>query len=178
MTTARLGLISAGVAALCVLATADPAAAQHVAHLNAPVPHVRPSAHHATPAHPVPSAENERRENPRHFRGVASRLNETPEAMEEAFEAARQANHRLSRGQFIAANMLAHDLGARHPGVTTQAILDGLKNGQSIGRTLQSLGLSHREAKQAEKAADREVKEADKAMKDADRDRDRTPDTH
>jgi len=48
-------------------------------------------------------------------------------------------------------------------GITTDKILAGLASGKSIGKTLQSLGLSDKEAKQAEQAADREVKQADKA---------------
>ena len=42
-----------------------------------------------------------------------------------------------------------------------QAILDGLKSGKSVGQTLQSLGLSEKEAKEAEATAKREAKEAE-----------------
>ncbi len=52
-------------------------------------------------------------------------------------------------------------------GITTDKILAGLASGKSMGKTLQSLGLSDKEAKQAESQADRDVKAADKAAKTA-----------
>jgi hypothetical protein len=106
--------------------------------------------------------------NLRGFRGVAAKLNTTPEALEAAFEQDRQANPRLSRGNFVAANVLAADLGPTHPNITTPAILSGLQSGESVGQTLQNLGLSGSEAKQARRAADREAHDADKGVKDAD----------
>jgi hypothetical protein len=102
------------------------------------------------------------------FRGLAAKLNTTPEALVSAFARARTANPKLSRGNFVAANVLADNLGAQHPGITTAAILSGLQSGKSIGQTLQSFGLSSAEAKQARKTADRDVKDANKRIKDAD----------
>jgi hypothetical protein len=96
------------------------------------------------------------------FKGIASKLGTTPQALEDAFEAARKANPNLKRGQFVAANMLAHNLGDKNPSITTQAILDGLAGGKSIGRTLQGLGLSADQAKDAERQADRDAKAAEK----------------
>jgi len=64
--------------------------------------------------------------------------------------------------------VLADNLGARHPNITTQAILSGLQSGKSVGQTLQSLGLSASEAKQARRAADHDTKVANKLVKDAD----------
>jgi hypothetical protein len=114
-------------------------------------------------------AERQRAANLKAFRGVAVKLNTTPAALENAFENARAANRKLSRGNFIAANVLADNLAARRPNVTTQAILSGLQSGKSIGQTLQSLGLSRAEAKQERRAADRDAKEADKRVKDEDK---------
>lgn len=91
------------------------------------------------------------------FGGIANKLGTTPEALETAFAAAKQANPKLSRGQFVAANMLAHNLGTKNPAITTQAILDGLKGGKSIGQTLQGLGLSADAAADAEKQAKRDA---------------------
>ena len=96
------------------------------------------------------------------FRGIAAKLNTTPDALESAYQTAMQANPKLKRGQFVAANMVAHNLSAKNPNITTQAILDGLQSGKSIGQTLQGLGLSAREAKEAERQADRDAKEAQK----------------
>jgi hypothetical protein len=115
------------------------------------------------------AAERRKAANLKGFRGVAGRLNTTPEALEDAFEHDREANPRLSRGNFIAANVLADNLGAKHSNITTPAILSGLQRGESVGRTLQSLGLSASEAKQAMRAADCEGDDAEKGVKDPDR---------
>jgi hypothetical protein len=114
-------------------------------------------------------AERSRAQNLKAFRGIAAKLNTTPEALQTAFARAREANPRLSRGNFIAANVLADNLGARHPNITTPAILSGLQSGKSVGQTLQSLGLSAGEAKRARRAADRRVKDADRRVKDEDK---------
>jgi hypothetical protein len=113
--------------------------------------------------------ERQRSANLRSFRGIAAKLNTTPEALQNAFENARVANPKLSRGNFVAANVLANNLGAQHPNITTQAILSGLQSGKSVGQTLQSLGLSASEAKQAKRAADHDTKVADKRARQEDR---------
>lgn len=103
------------------------------------------------------------------FRGPAIRLRTTPEALEAAFELSRRTNPALTHGQFTAANMLARNLGPRHANITTQAILSGLEGGKSVGQTLQGLGLSHSEAKQATKDADHWAKEANREAKQSSR---------
>jgi len=124
-----------------------------------------------TPASAVDSSRAERQKagNLKAFRGVAAKLNTTPAALQNAFEVARAGNPKLSRGNFIAANMLADNLGAQHPNITTRAILSGLQSGQSIGQTLQRLGLSANEAKQARKLADRQTKDGNKHVAAADK---------
>ena len=102
------------------------------------------------------------------FRGIAAKLGTTPDALETAYTAAKQANPKLTRGQFVAANVLAKNLGDKNSAITTQAILDGLQSGKSIGQTLQSFGLSKAEVKRARKTADRDTKDANKRIKDAD----------
>src|SRR5438128_10989858 len=99
------------------------------------------------------------------FRGIAAKLKTTPEALQTAYEQARATNPKLTRGQFIAANMLGQHLSDK--GITTDKILAGLASGKSMGKTLQSLGLSGREAKQAESKADRAVKAGHKAAQTA-----------
>lgn len=96
------------------------------------------------------------------FRGIASKLNTTPEALETAYKTAVAANPKLTRGQFIAANVLAQNLSSKNPSITTQSILDGLKSGQSIGKTLQSLGLSAKDADKAQDEANSEIRRAGK----------------
>jgi hypothetical protein len=124
---------------------------------------------HARTAADSSRVERQRTANLKSFRGIAAKLNTTPEALQYAFESARSANPKLSRGNFIAANVLAGNLGARHPNITTQAILSGLQSGKSVGQTLQSLGLSASEAKQARRAANNDTKVANKLVKDADK---------
>lgn len=99
------------------------------------------------------------------FRGPAIRLKTTPAALEAAFELSRRTDPELTHGQFVAANMLARNLRPKHANITTQAILSGLQGGKSIGQTLQALGLSHSEAKQAKKDADYWAKEAEREAK-------------
>lgn len=146
-------------ATLLALAGAVSAAAQHPAQQAARVPHVK----NAAPAN-KPTAETRGAESAEHlksFRGIAAKLNTTPEALQTAYEQAQAANPKLTRGQFIAANMLGQNLSGK--GITTDKILAGLASGKSIGQTLHSLGLSDQEAKAAEKAADRDVRDADRA---------------
>jgi len=72
-------------------------------------------------------------------------------------------------GPLFAANVLANNLGANNPNITTPAILSGLQSGKSIGQTLQSLGLSASEAKQARRTADRQAKDGETRVKNADK---------
>ncbi len=101
------------------------------------------------------------------FRGIAEKLNTTPQALQSAYQAALAANPKLTRGQFIAANVLAHNLGTKDPNITTQAILDGLKSGKSIGQTLHSLGLSDKDADQAQDKANSEIRQAGQESSDS-----------
>jgi hypothetical protein len=158
--TRLIPFTSATLAPLLLVAAYATAVAQRPAHAQAPAAHT-PPAHPTTGprSHPAGGPKSEARAE-RSFGGIASKLGTTPAALEDAFEAAHTANPKLTRGQFIAANVLAKNLGSKNPAITTQAILDGLKSGSSIGKTLHSLGLSESEAKEAERAADREVKEA------------------
>lgn len=156
-------------ALLLVLAAAVNAAAQHPARAQAPAPRVK----NALPAN-KPTGETRGVESAEHlksFRGIAAKLNTTPEALQTAFEQAKSTYPKLTRGQFIAANMLGHNLSDK--GITTDKILAGLASGKSIGQTLHDLGLSDQEAKEAERAADRDVREADKAADKAAKAKDR-----
>jgi hypothetical protein len=146
-------------ATLAMLAASATAAAQPQSY----APRVR-----AASAADSSKADRQRAANIKSFRGVAARLNTTPQALQDAFERARVTNPKLSRGNFVAANVLADNLGAQHPGITTAAILSGLQSGKSIGQTLQSFGLSSSDAKRERKLADHQTKDADKSVKDAD----------
>ncbi len=151
-TTARL-TTSVTLALGLALATATAVAAQKPTHGHASA--------HAPNVNKPSSPDQDRAKDVDSFRGVAKKLGTTPDALETDYLAARQANPKLTHGQFVAANMVAHNLSAKNPNITTQAILDGLKSGKSIGQTLQSLGLSEKEAKEAEASAQREAKQAE-----------------
>lgn len=91
---------------------------------------------------------------------MAARLHTTANDLREGYQAALAVDPSLKFGQYVAATRLAANLGSRYPSVTREAILVGLAQGDSIGETLQNLGVSEREAKEARKRAEREIKEA------------------
>lgn len=117
---------------------------------GAPARHAGQMAKPASPQTTAPKTESS-------FRGIAAKLGTTPDALEQAYATAKQANPKLSRGNFVAANMIAHNLGAKNPSITTSAILSGLQSGKSVGQTLQGLGLSADQAADAEKQAKRDA---------------------
>jgi len=94
--------------------------------------------------------------------GVANSLHINANALRAGYQSALLNNPNLTFGQFVAATRLAHNLGANHPNITRDAILAGLANGKSIGQTLQNLGLSSREAKDAKKRAEKEIEQSRK----------------
>ena len=99
-------------------------------------------------------ADVELREHPR----LADATHMNANDLRGAYQTALQANPNLTFGQFVAANMLARNLGTNNPAITTDAILSRLASGMSIGRSLQDLGLSSSDAKTAKKQVDNEIK--------------------
>jgi len=81
------------------------------------------------------------------FRGLSRKLGTTPEEARALYEAALLANPDLKYGQFVAAHMVADNLGRRFPNITTANILLGYQNGDSLGRTLRNLRLTKEQAK-------------------------------
>jgi hypothetical protein len=155
------------IASLLTLGISVSAAAQHPQHPPAAAPHVK----NAAGGPKTPAAKPT--EETRGFRGIAEKLHTTPQALEASYDAAKTANPDLTHGQFIAANVVAQNLGEKNPAITTAAILDGLKSGKSIGQTLRGLKVSDKEADEAERAADKAAREAerdaDKAAKPAEK---------
>lgn len=94
--------------------------------------------------------------------GVANALHTNANHLRAGYQAALLNNPNLTFGQFVAATRLAQNLGGNHPNITRDAILAGLANGKSIGQTLQNLGLSSHEAKDAKKRADKEIERSRK----------------
>ncbi len=100
-------------------------------------------------------AEREVRDNPQ----AAELLRTNANDLRQSYQSALANNPDLKFGQFVAANMLARNLSSRYPQVTTAAILDGLANGDSIGRTLRDSGVGSSEAKDAERQAKKTIQE-------------------
>lgn len=101
-------------------------------------------------------ADEDLRQHP----GMANGMNMSANQLRSGYQSALAANPNLKFGQYVAANRIAKNLGSRNPNITTDAILQGLAGGRSIGQSLQDLGMSSKEAKEAEKTADREIKES------------------
>jgi hypothetical protein len=99
------------------------------------------------------------------YRGLSKKLGTTPEQMRAAYQAALLANPDLTYGQFVSANVVADNLHTRFPAITSSAILAGLANGDSLGKTLRSLGLTKDQAKVAQETADDQIKAAKKRNK-------------
>jgi hypothetical protein len=84
-------------------------------------------------------------------------MNMSANDLRNGYQTALETNPNLKFGQYVAANRLARNLGTTNPNITTDAILSGLSQGNSLGETLRNLGLSKDEAKRAEKEAKRQM---------------------
>jgi hypothetical protein len=100
------------------------------------------------------TADNDLRKHP----NLASDLHVNANDLRAGYQAALTTNPNLTFGQYVAATRLAHNLGDTNPNITRAAILAGLANGDSIGKTLQKLGLSKDETKSALKRVDEQDK--------------------
>src|SRR6266498_1109655 len=103
-------------------------------------------------------ADKDLREHP----GIANTLHVNANDLRGGYQAALLVNPNLKFGQYVAATRLGQNLHSRFPNITRDAILAGLGSGDSLGRTLQNLGLSSNEASEAKKQAEREMKNAKK----------------
>lgn len=109
-----------------------------------------------TPADPARAARDNNAQANRDLQrhpDIAARLNTTPDALRAAYQTALATNSNLKFGQFVSAQVIAQNLSAAHPNITANAILSGLASGNSLGQTLQNLGLSADQAKASERAA-------------------------
>jgi len=103
-------------------------------------------------------ADNDLMDHP----GVPQMLHVNANNLRSGYQAALVNNPDLTFGNYVAATRLAHNLGTRFPNITRDNILTGLASGQSLGRTLQNLGLSNQESKDARKHVEEEIKQAKK----------------
>lgn len=94
--------------------------------------------------------------------GVPTALHTNANDLRAGYQAALATNPDLTFGNYVSATRLGQNLNRRFPNVTRDAILSGLASGRSLGQTLQDLGLSNDESKQARKQAEAEIKAARK----------------
>jgi hypothetical protein len=103
-------------------------------------------------------ADDDLRDHPNLPRALHTNAND----LRAGYQAALATNPDLTFGNYVAATRLGQNLNRRFPNVTRDAILSGLASGRSLGQTLQDLGLTNDESKDARKQAEREIKEARK----------------
>lgn len=101
-------------------------------------------------------ADEDLRDHP----GIPNIVHTNANSLRAGYRAALASNPNLKFGEYVAATRLGQNLGSRFPNVTRDAILSGLASGDSIGRTLQNLGVNDRVAKDAKKQVEREIKDA------------------
>ena len=101
-------------------------------------------------------ADNDLRRHP----NIASDMHVNANDLRAGYQAALAANPNLTFGNYVAATRLGQNLKGRNPAITRDAILAGLANGDSIGKTLRNLGLNDDEAKAAKKRVERQIKES------------------
>ena len=89
---------------------------------------------------------------------IASDLHVNANDLRADYQAALAVHPDLRFGQFVAATRLARNLGDTHPDITRSAILAGLANGDSLGRTLRNLGLGKDDANAEVRRAEMEIK--------------------
>jgi hypothetical protein len=94
--------------------------------------------------------------------GVPRALHTNANDLRAGYQSALATNPDLTFGNYVSATRLGQNLNRRFPNVTRDAILSGLASGRSLGQTLQDLGLSNDESKQARKQAEAELKAARK----------------
>jgi hypothetical protein len=95
--------------------------------------------------------------------GVPRALHTNANDLRAGYQSALASNPDLTFGNYVSATRLGQNLNRRFPNVTRDAILSGLSSGRSLGQTLQDLGLSNDESKQARKQAEAEIKAARKS---------------
>ena len=94
--------------------------------------------------------------------GVPRALHTNANDLRAGYQTALTTNPDLTFGNYVSATRLGQNLNRRFPNVTRDAILSGLASGRSLGQTLQDLGLSNDESKEARKQAEADIKAARK----------------
>ena len=102
------------------------------------------------------NADRELRDHP----GIANTLHVNANDLRSGYQNALLRNPNLKFGQYVSATRVAQNHNSRFPNITRDSILAGLASGDSLGRTLQNLGMNSREANDAKKRAEKEIKNA------------------
>lgn len=102
------------------------------------------------------SADNDLRRHP----NLANDMHVNANDLRAGYQAALVNNPGLTFGNYVAATRLAKNLGTRNPAITRAAILAGLAQGDSIGKTLRNLGMGKDEANAEIKRAEQQIKES------------------
>jgi hypothetical protein len=97
-------------------------------------------------------------DNLNRYNGLSKRTGIAPEKLQSWYQSERTLNPDLTYGQFVAANMIAENRGSRYPQLTTEAILSGLRKGESLGQTLKNLGLRGSDYDREKKRVKNEIK--------------------
>lgn len=95
------------------------------------------------------------------FRGLAKKIDLSPAEARAWYLEEKEANPDLTYGQFVAANMIARKHGKRNPRLTTEAILDKLRAGKSLGRAVKDLGLKDKVYKRTKDRINRDLNDDD-----------------
>ena len=94
--------------------------------------------------------------NANRFNGLSKKTGASPEALDAWYERERLANPNLNHGRFTAAQMVG-----RNHNIPPQAILDGMRNGDSMGQVLRRRGLTDAQI-DVERKKIREIVDKDK----------------
>ena len=78
--------------------------------------------------------------NANKFNGLSKKTGASPEALDAWYERERLTNPNLNHGRFTAAQMVG-----RNHNIPPQAILDGMRNGDSMGQVLRRRGLDDKQ---------------------------------
>ncbi len=100
------------------------------------------------------------------FRGLSKKIGMSPEDAQDWYERERDLNPNLTYGQFVAANMIARRNNSRYSNITTEAILDRLRDGDNFGQAVKDLGLKGSRYEDERRRIRREIEDDDSNDRD------------
>ncbi len=100
------------------------------------------------------------------FRGLSKKIGMSPEDARDWYERERDLNPNLTYGQFVAANMIARRNNSRYSNITTESILDRLRDGDNFGQAVKDLGLKGSRYEDERRRIRREIEDDDSNERD------------